>query len=66
MPDDAIFLGAVAMLVIACLQLYSRRFSGIAQRPYNHVYGSAPGASAASRMSRADERDVAYWTRDTR
>ena len=66
MPDDAMFLTAVAFLLLACLQLYSRRFSGISQRPYNHIYGGAPGASGASRMSRADERDVDYWTRGTR
>ena len=66
MPDDAIFLTAVALLVLATLQLYSRRFSGISQRPYNHIYGGAPGATGASRMSRADERDVDYWTRGTR
>ena len=63
---DAIFLFVVVMLVVAAMQLYSRRYSGIAQRPYKHVYGGAPGASGASRMSRSDERDVDYWTRGTR
>ena len=63
---DVIFLFVVVMLVVAAMQLYSRRFSGISQRPYNHIYGGAPGASAGSRMSRSDERDVDYWTRGTR
>ncbi len=63
---DAIFLFVVAMLVVAAVQLYSSRYSGISQRPYKHVYGGAPGASGASRMSRADERDLNYWTRGTR
>ena len=66
MPDDAIFLTAIGLLVLAWMQLYSSRFSGISQRPYKHVHGGAPGASGSSRMSRADERDVDYWTRGTR
>ena len=63
---DAIFLFVVVMLLVAAIQLYSRRFSGISQRPYRHVYGGAPGATGASRMSRADERAIDYWTRGTR
>ena len=63
---DAVFLLVIAMLVVGAIQLYSRRGSGISQRPYNHVYGGAPGASGASRMSRAADRDVNYWTRGTR
>ena len=63
---DAVFLFVVAMLVIVAIQLYSRRYSGISQRPYEHVYGNAPGAAVGSRMSRADERDINYWTRGTR
>lgn len=63
---DAIFLFVVAMLVVAAVQLYSQRYSGISQRPYNRAYGGAPGASGSSRMSRSDERDVDYWTRGTR
>lgn len=63
---DAVFLFVVVMLVVAAMQLYSRRYSGIAHRPYNHVYGNAPGAGRAPRMSRSDERDIDYWTRGTR
>ena len=63
---DVIFLIVVGMLLIAAVQLYSRRFSGISQRPYHHVYGGAPGAARSPRMSRSDERDVDYWTRGTR
>ena len=63
---DAIFLFVVAMLVVAAVQLYTRKGSGISQRPYEHVYGSAPGAASGSRMSRSDERDINYWTRGTR
>ena len=63
---DAIFLLVVVSLVVAAVQLYTRKGSGIAQRPYAHVHGGAPGAAAGSRMSRSDERDINYWTRGTR
>ena len=63
---DAVFLFVLGMLVVGAIQLYSRRYSGISQRPYKHVYGGAPGASGASRMSRSDEREINYWTRGTR
>jgi hypothetical protein len=63
---DAVFLFVVGMLLVSAIQLYSRRYSGISQRPYNHVYGGAPGASGKSRMSRSDEREINYWTRGTR
>jgi hypothetical protein len=63
---DAVFLFVLGMLLVAAIQLYSRRYSGISQRPYKHVYGGAPGASGASRMSRSDEREINYWTRGTR
>jgi hypothetical protein len=63
---DAVFLFVVGMLLVSAIQLYSRRYSGIAQRPYKHVYGGAPGASGSSRMSRSDEREINYWTRGTR
>ncbi len=63
---NAVFLVVLAMLLISAIQLYSRRYSGISQRPYKHAHGGAPGASGASRMSRAADRDVNYWTRGTR
>jgi hypothetical protein len=63
---DAVFLFVILMLLVGAIQLYSRRFSGISQRPYKHIYGGAPGASGPSRMSRSDERDLNYWTRGTR
>lgn len=63
---DVIFLSVVLLLVVAAMQLYSRRTGGISQRPYEHVYGGAPGAAGGSRMSRSDERDIDYWTRGTR
>jgi hypothetical protein len=66
MLDDAIFLFVAVMMVIAAAQLYSRRFSGIAQHPYQHVHSGAPGANGASRMSRSDEREINYWTRGTK
>ena len=62
---DAIFLFVVVMLLVAAIQLYTRRGSGIEQRPYHHVYGGAPGANTASRM-RNDDRAINYWTRGTR
>ena len=63
---DAVFLFVIAMLVVSAIQLYSRRYSGISQRPYKHVYGGAPGASGASQMSRAADREMRNWTRGTR
>lgn len=63
---DAVFLTVLALLLIAAVQLYSRRYSGISHHPYHHVHGGAPGAARSPRMSRSDERDVNLWTRGTR
>ncbi|HEX2086249.1 MAG TPA: hypothetical protein VHF89_11240 [Solirubrobacteraceae bacterium] len=46
--------------------LYTRTGSGIAQRPYKHVYGGAPGAARESRMSGSADRDIRGWSRGTR
>ena len=66
MFDDAVFLFVVGMLLLGAIQLYSRRYSGINQRPYLHVHGSAPGAARAGRMSGAADRDISSWSRGTR
>jgi hypothetical protein len=38
----------ILMLLAVTMSLYSRRGSGISQRPYNKVYGGAPGARGSS------------------
>jgi hypothetical protein len=66
MLANVAFLVVVGMLLIAAIQLYTRRGSGISQRPYKHVYGGAPGAANPSRMSGSVDREVQTWTRGTR
>ncbi|HEV3228738.1 MAG TPA: hypothetical protein VGY97_04630 [Solirubrobacteraceae bacterium] len=38
----------IVMLFAVTTSLYSRRGSGISQRPYGNVYGGAPGAHGPS------------------
>jgi hypothetical protein len=38
----------IVMLFAVTMSLYSRRGSGINQRPYGNVYGGAPGAHGSS------------------
>jgi hypothetical protein len=45
--------------------LYTRRGSGINQRPYANVYSSAPGAKIPSTLSH-DESAATRYTRGTR
>jgi len=62
-----IFLGVVLLFLLASVYgLYTTRGSAIAQRPYRHVYGGAPGAARDSRMSGSADRDVANWSRGCR
>ena len=46
--------------------LYTRAGSGIAQRPYRHIHGGAPGAARAGRLGGAPDREIANWSRGTR
>jgi hypothetical protein len=61
-----IFLIVILVFTAAVIYgLFTRRGSGINQRPYNKQYQGAPGARGESRISgrRGNERD---WTRGTR
>ena len=47
-----IFAGFIVLMTIAVIYgTYSRRGSGISQRPYHRRYGDAPGAHGGSRIS---------------
>ena len=59
------FLIAIGMLVLSLIMLYTRRGSGINQRPYANVYSSAPGAKIPSTLSH-DESAATRYTRGTR
>ena len=63
---DAVFLLVLAGLFLAAVELYTRHGSGIAQHPYRHVHGDAPGAAQPSRMSASADRDILRWSRGTR
>ena len=66
MLANASFLVAIAAFLIGAIQLYTRTGSGIAQHPYKHVYGGAPGAAREARMSGAVDREISSWSRGTR
>ena len=62
-----IILGFALLYTLAVVHgLYSRRGSGISQRPYHHVYGGAPGAGRAGRLGGCPDRDPDRWSRGTR
>ena len=62
-----VFLGFVVLYtLVTVFALYTRRGSGIAQRPYLHVHGGAPGAGRAPRMGGSGDNRVATWTRGCR
>jgi hypothetical protein len=63
---DVVFLAVIGALLLAAIQLYTRSGSGIAQHPYRHVHGGAPGAARSARMSESVEREITRWTRGTR
>ena len=61
-----IFLGVIVVWTLAIIHsLYTRRGSGINQRPYTKVYSNAPGARGPSLLSR-DESAAVRFTRGTR
>jgi hypothetical protein len=56
-PIFAAFL--VIFLFAVTFSLYTKRGSGISQRPYNKQYGGAPGASVPSSLSH--DRAATNW-----
>jgi hypothetical protein len=50
----------VAMFLAVTASLYSRRGSGISQRPYNKVYGGAPGARGSSVLDHDRQAAAGY------
>ena len=62
-----IFAAFIVVFFLAIVfALYTRAGSGIAQRPYHHIYGGAPGAARSSRLGGAPDREIANWSRGTR
>ena len=65
--SEIILLFCVVMFFAIVYGYYTVRGSGIAERPYNKVYGGAPGACGASNCSGKDDRVVMRdWSRGTR
>jgi hypothetical protein len=61
-----VFLGFIVVFLLATIHsLYTRRGSGINQRPYGNVYSAASGARGSSVLSH-DESAAARYTRGTR
>jgi hypothetical protein len=61
-----IFGAFIVIFTLAVIySLYTRRGSGINQRPYGSVYGDAPGARGASVLHH-DESAATRYTRGTR
>jgi hypothetical protein len=61
-----IFLAVILIWTASIIYgLYTRRGSGINQRPYANVYSSAPGAKIPSSLSH-DESAATRYTRGTR
>lgn len=61
-----IFAAFIAIYTVAVIySLYTRRGSGINQRPYGNVYTDAPGANGASVLHH-DESAATRYTRGTR
>ncbi len=61
-----IFLGFIFFMFVAVVVgFYTRKGSGIDEHPYGKIYGGAPGAHGASRISGHDGRE-AHWSRGTR
>lgn len=56
----------ITFVAVLAYAFYSRRGSGIDQRPYVNVYDQAPGAKGESRMTTSSDRAINVWTRGTR
>jgi hypothetical protein len=67
LAGGAIIFGAFLLLyfVVTVYSLYTRRGSGINQRPYRNPSGDAPGAARKSSLSH-DERSSIHYARGTR
>ena len=62
-----IFLAAMIIVLVGVIVgYYTRIGSGINPRPYNKVYGGAPGAYGPSDVSGKDHREHVSWSRGTR
>ncbi len=62
-----ILILAVVMFVGVVVGYYTVRGSGISERPYNKIYGGAPGAFGPGSASGRDDRvSMSAWTRGTR
>ena len=62
-------------IILVCLVMffgvvygyYTVKGSGIAETPYNKIYGGAPGAHGASNVSGRDDRvEMRDWSRGTK
>jgi hypothetical protein len=56
----------VIMFFGTVIGFFTERGSGITPRPYNKVYGGAPGAYGPGSVSSHDDREQADWGRGTR
>jgi hypothetical protein len=62
-----IFLGVVIATFFAVAYGYFTAIgSGINPRPYNKIYGGAPGAFGPGNVSGRDDRERVPWSRGTR
>ncbi len=65
--SEIILLFCIVMFFAIVYGYYTVKGSGIAEHPYNKVYGGAPGAVGASNCSGKDERVVMRdWSRGAR
>jgi hypothetical protein len=66
-PNIALAIFIVALFVGVVYGYYTVRGSGISERPYNKVYGGAPGAHGPGSASGHDDRvSMRDWSRGTR
>ncbi len=66
-PNIALAVLIVGLFIGVVYGYYTVRGSGIAERPYNKVYGGAPGASGPGSASGRDDRvSISSWSRGTR
>ncbi len=62
-----IVIFCIVMLIGVIYGYYTVSGSGIAETPYNKIYGGAPGAHGASNVSGRDDRVVMRdWSRGTK
>jgi hypothetical protein len=65
--SEIILLVCLIMFFGVVYGYYTVKGSGIAERPYNKIYGGAPGAHGASNVSGKDDRVVMRdWSRGAR